>query len=406
MPKTVTLLQVFVASPADVAEERDVLEEIIRELNLIWANKQGIRLELFRWETQVAPGFGDDAQDVINKQISDSYDIFIGIMWTRFGTPTTRAGSGTEEEFQRAYDRYIKDPKSVEIMFYFKDAPVSPSLLDLNQLQSINDFRSRFGELGGLYAEFKSLDEFRNNIRIHLSSVVQNWSKQLKETGIKQTITTQHEVSGTDIIEHDEEEEGFLDLIESAEDSMSNVTEVLMRMASVTKELGEKSSERAEEMNSLVTPSGSPNRKAAKRVAMKAANDLEGFVMRMNDEIPRYSNSFTTAMNSFGRAATLTTDFGIDNSDDLQEVFDSVEDLRSAINKTHSQIQTLRGIVADLPRMTTVFNRARRIATATLDTLLDELTGSNRQAKDVEDLLSELIEQCKTKEGLSLISDS
>ena len=42
---------------------------------------------------------GSDPQQIINSQVSDEYDIFIGILWTRFGTPTERAGSGTEEEF-------------------------------------------------------------------------------------------------------------------------------------------------------------------------------------------------------------------------------------------------------------------------------------------------------------------
>ena|SRR3989337_1199459 len=32
-------------------------------------------------ETHTYPGIGEDAQDVINKQIDDDYDIFIGLMW-------------------------------------------------------------------------------------------------------------------------------------------------------------------------------------------------------------------------------------------------------------------------------------------------------------------------------------
>ena len=43
-------------------------------------------------------GLGIDAQDVINRQLGE-YDIFLGIMNTRFGSPTHRADSGTEEEF-------------------------------------------------------------------------------------------------------------------------------------------------------------------------------------------------------------------------------------------------------------------------------------------------------------------
>lgn len=391
MPKTETILQVFVASPGDVTEERGVLEEIIRELNITWADTFGIRLNLFRWETHAAPGFGDDAQDVINEQIPVSYDIFIGIMWTRFGTPTQRAGSGTEEEFWVAYDRHKEDPNSVEIMFYFKNAPVPPANLDPDQLRAISDFRSRLGDLGGLYFQFNSIDEFRNSTRLHLSRAVQKWTKRLKESAAKQPVTTQQEIVDTHKVEPVEDEEGFIDLIESANDSMSSVTAVLTSMSEATRKLGEKFQERAEEANKLSTPGGSPNLKAAKRVTANAARDLEDFVTRMNVEIPLYSDSFTTAMDSFGRAAALTSDFGIDNSDDLQDARNNVAGFRSAMTESHGQIQDFRGVIEGLPRMTTVFNRARRNAIATLDKLLDELNASNRQASDVENLLSELI---------------
>ncbi|PYL26201.1 MAG: hypothetical protein DMF37_02915 [Verrucomicrobia bacterium] len=49
---------------------------------------------------------GADAQDVINHQLAE-YDIFLGIMSCRFGSPTKRAHSGTEEEFNRAGFRNI-----------------------------------------------------------------------------------------------------------------------------------------------------------------------------------------------------------------------------------------------------------------------------------------------------------
>jgi hypothetical protein len=35
----------------------------------------------------VWPGFGEDARSVINDRIGE-YDIFIGVFWNRFGTPT------------------------------------------------------------------------------------------------------------------------------------------------------------------------------------------------------------------------------------------------------------------------------------------------------------------------------
>src|SRR5690349_22389526 len=94
-------LSVFVASPNDVREERDRIQRVVEEFNLGIAKAQGLILELIRWETHAWPDIGDDAQDVINRQIPIP-DIFIGILWKRFGTPTKRADSGTQEEFERA----------------------------------------------------------------------------------------------------------------------------------------------------------------------------------------------------------------------------------------------------------------------------------------------------------------
>lgn len=395
MPKTETILQVFVASPSDVSEERGVLEEVVRELNTTWADTFGIRLDLVRWETHASPGFGNDAQDVINEQIPASYDIFIGIMWTRFGTPTQRAGSGTEEEFMQAYERRTQDPESIEIMFYFKNAPVSPSELDPDQLRAISDFRARLGELGGLYFQFNSINDFRNSTRLHLSRAVQKWTKRLKANGVTQPDIPQPEIAVIEKNASIEEEEGFIDLIESADDSMSNVTEVLTRMLEATQELTKKFQERTEEANKISPPGATPSLKAAKRVAANAARDLEDFVKRMDVEIPLYSESFFTAMDSFGRAAALSSDFGADNSDDLQDALKTVTGLRAASEQSYTQIQNFRGVIEDLPRMTTVFNRARRNTTATLDKLLHELNGTNHQARDVETLLSELIEQIR-----------
>lgn len=120
MPKNITEYRIFVASPGDVQEERSILEEVINELNLTISSEREIKLELIKWETHSYPGFGADGQDVINKQIDDDYDIFIGIMHGRFGTPTNRAESGTYEEFLNAYERYKKDPKSISILFISK----------------------------------------------------------------------------------------------------------------------------------------------------------------------------------------------------------------------------------------------------------------------------------------------
>src|SRR5437763_408938 len=120
MPKNVTVLRVLVSSPGDVKEERMSLGPVVDELNKVWLARHDVRLELVNWETDVHPGIGDYPQAVINEQFGEDYDIFIGCMWTRFGHPTGGGfGSGTEEEFERAYSRFKATSDKVRIMFYF-----------------------------------------------------------------------------------------------------------------------------------------------------------------------------------------------------------------------------------------------------------------------------------------------
>ena len=57
MGKHVTVLRVVVASPGDVQPERDVVPEVLEELNRSVCRDRGIRLEVVRWETDSHPGF-------------------------------------------------------------------------------------------------------------------------------------------------------------------------------------------------------------------------------------------------------------------------------------------------------------------------------------------------------------
>ena len=80
MPRNATILTIFVASPSDVSEERELLDRIVARTNSLLARITPVRLELLRWERDTSPAFGKDPQSVINKQIPQDFDIFIGIL--------------------------------------------------------------------------------------------------------------------------------------------------------------------------------------------------------------------------------------------------------------------------------------------------------------------------------------
>ncbi len=104
--------------------------------------------------------------------------MFVGILWKRFGTPTKRAESGTEEEFNRAY-QFWKEYGRPHIMFYFNLAPYSPSSLEeTEQWGKVLAFQKELGEKGTLYWDYDGPDEFEQEVRRHLTQVVRNWEEK------------------------------------------------------------------------------------------------------------------------------------------------------------------------------------------------------------------------------------
>jgi hypothetical protein len=176
MAKTEQTLSIFLASPSDVAVERDLVDGVVSEWNSLWSDELGVHLKLIRWETHAYPAIGIDGQDVINNQIGDEYDFFLGIMWKRFGTPTNRADSGTAEEFERALSRYRKNGHP-QLMFYFKKVE-SNADADVAQLQAVLQFRGKLEKEGLLHWPFSAPEQFSQLVRVHLTRHVQGWAKR------------------------------------------------------------------------------------------------------------------------------------------------------------------------------------------------------------------------------------
>jgi hypothetical protein len=175
MPSAATRVRIFLASPGDVVAERDQVAKVVQELNTTLsalAPDQGIVLELIRWESHVHPGLGTDAQDVVNQQIDD-YDIFVGVMWRRFGTPTSRAESGTEEEFRIAHRAWRDRRRLLQILFYFCQAPSAPpsQAEEVAQLGRVVAFRQELTSQG-LVWEYDDHAAFADTIRPHLVMVL------------------------------------------------------------------------------------------------------------------------------------------------------------------------------------------------------------------------------------------
>src|SRR5215212_2846996 len=95
--KQYKVLRVFVASPNDLNEERIKFREVIEEVNRIKSHPMGVHLEPLGWEDTL-PGKGRP-QALINHDI-EQCDLFVLMLWKRWGRPSGQYSSGTEEEFE------------------------------------------------------------------------------------------------------------------------------------------------------------------------------------------------------------------------------------------------------------------------------------------------------------------
>ncbi|NIA29054.1 MAG: DUF4062 domain-containing protein [Actinobacteria bacterium] len=146
------LIRIFLSSPGDVQDERDRVHFVVNQLNRMLGDRLKCRLEVIDWRTHVAPDMGRP-QDIINKQIND-YDIFVGIMWKRFGTPTGEADSGTEEEFNIA-DKNWHAYERPRILFYFNQKPYMPkSSGEMQQFAKVIAFKESLQSERGLIWEY------------------------------------------------------------------------------------------------------------------------------------------------------------------------------------------------------------------------------------------------------------
>ena len=403
MPRQETVLSIFVASPSDVDEERNRLEDVIRDLNTAWARDLRIRLELVRWETHAYPSFGEDPQAVINEQVPQDFDLFIGLMWYRFGTPTDRAESGTVEEFQRAKERYDANPNDLQLMIYFKDAPVpvSPSQLDHKQLEKISEFRSGLGEEGGLHWSFQTVDEFERLVRLHITRFIQTRRSQAEMLQTEETITPEGSSDQDDDGEvgldddgevglDDDDEVGILDLMEQFEDEFSTLKEITDRISDTTVEIGNKIKERTDETTKFAVGPNAQNRKVAKRIFANVAADMDQYVHRIESELPLFSKHLNAGLNALTEAVALSIEFKKEKEDreEVRNLVGLISDLRVTMEDSEGQLDYFRGSVASLPRLTTVMNRSKRAMVNIIQRQIDELSGAQVMLREAETTLA------------------
>lgn len=180
------VFRVLVASPNDVDQERDIIARAIQEWNDLNSYEKSVVLLPLMWETHSSPELGDRPQAIINRQLVDSCDMLVGVFWTRIGTPTGEAESGTIEEIERV------GKAGKFVMLYFSKIKVELDSVDLDQYKKLKEFKYKTYPRG-LVESYSSLLEFRDKFSKQLAMklpelVTRDVESQASTVGLDATI--------------------------------------------------------------------------------------------------------------------------------------------------------------------------------------------------------------------------
>jgi len=141
-------IQLFLASSSELKADREQFELFIGRRNKQWVPKQ-IFLELNIWEDFLDAMSRTRLQDEYNQAIK-ACDIFVMLF-------CTKVGMYTEEEFNTAFGQFQATQKPL-IYTYFKDATISLSAINEDDLTSLLAFKKRLKALGHFHTPYTTTE--------------------------------------------------------------------------------------------------------------------------------------------------------------------------------------------------------------------------------------------------------
>lgn len=162
MAKTgMTVYDLLISCPGDVEKYINVIAESVKKFNRLFGRSNNLLVNARYWRDDSYPEMGDRPQNIINRQLVNECDMMIAVFWTRFGTPTDKYGSGTEEEIEEMIC------SGRQVFLYFLDKPCPPSKYD-SSYEDVKSFKERCKQRGS-FREVSDERELSEQFRNHLA---------------------------------------------------------------------------------------------------------------------------------------------------------------------------------------------------------------------------------------------
>lgn len=155
--------KIFLASSSELDNDRKEFEILISRKNKDWDDR-GVFLELVVWEDFLDAVSKTRLQDEYDKAIREC-DVFVMLF-------CTKVGKYTEEEFETAFGQFKATNKPL-IYTYFKDAEITTSSANKDDLRTLWAFQEKLKALGHFYTPYKNIDALKFHFNQQLDKLAE-----------------------------------------------------------------------------------------------------------------------------------------------------------------------------------------------------------------------------------------
>jgi hypothetical protein len=194
LPRELPVIRIFISSPGDVNEEREIVADIIRKLEKSPHVYDKATLRSVRFDDplrQIPLVYNMTMQEAVNQGLAkpSECDIVVGILWGRMGTPLDKPLKSDGSQYLSGTEWEIEDAirADVDLLIYRRSGAPSvplPAIRDADALVEfqtqylrVDDFVNRLRrpapEISRPVYDFASIEEFRGKVEQHLIHRVQ-----------------------------------------------------------------------------------------------------------------------------------------------------------------------------------------------------------------------------------------
>lgn len=350
MSANLSNLDLIIASPSDVEKERKLIKPCVEAWNRNHSKDYGIKFNPIMWE-DLAPGIGARSQEVINEQLFQDPDVFLGILWSRIGTPTGKAVSGFVEEYEIALKKFKKEKKLERIVILIKDSNFPKKNFDPQQYQGVINFEKKISEDGVFYGNFKTNKRLEALVHTSLTKIAKQFKrpkhlnkKRLPDSKNAKGLKSSHT---SDL--------GLLDYGEEIEKTLSQLIEVLVisgeSIVECTKQMEEETLVLKIE---LAKPK--PDKDLIKISCQRLAQVLKGTAKIFAKNQPTYIEIFNKLLLQLKGLIEISKDF--DNRQGFEGLFREIKGLQESMLGASGGLKSFEDSLVKMPRMERNLNLA------------------------------------------------